>query len=747
MGDGAIRVTTADIDQSDKGGNDPGRAGAAPLSTLFARAPSLERLTTLALEEAKAQADRWFLWTPAAFGGGCAIYFALKVEPALWLGMVLAAAGLVLAWAARALSRKRTVVILASLLAFAACGFLAVELRTWSVGAPVVWQRSAVTIEGWVVDVAGPGSGGKGRLLIAPYRVSGLARRELPAQVRVTVSPQSLIGPGEAVRLRAVIGPPPEPASPGAYDFARDSFFQSVGAVGFSLSDPMVVAGPKPPPGLSIQLAVNAARWSLARRMIDDMGAAEGGVAVAMTTGHEAWLTQDEVAAMRDSGLAHILSISGVHMAIVGGFVFLVFRTLIAAWPWLALRVSGKKVAAGAALLATGVYLIVSGAPPPAVRSAVTLSVAFIAILADRRAISMHALALAALIVLALQPEAVIQPGFQMSFAATAALIALAEVWPRPPKEINTPWPIRAVQNLGAWVLAGIAVSVAASLATDPIAIQNFNRIALYGVPSNLLMEPLSTFLIMPALAAGALLECFGCGGWLLDVAGFGILLLNRLAAAVAAWPHAVWIIPSAPEIALPIAFYGILWLCLWRGRLRLLALPAAMAVLIWPRPPTPVAWVAADAGGAAVAAGRQAVWLRPEAKTFDADLWSRRRGLIEPQNPEAVMKSHFDCDHRRCLPKSDDPVRLAAWWTRRTPSAADMARLCDGADIVVLRGDAMPFACRDALMLTGSDFARGGSVEIYRAASGWRLLWANPLRGIRPWTGPAVPDPSSRSQ
>ncbi|HEX4097877.1 MAG TPA: ComEC/Rec2 family competence protein, partial [Caulobacteraceae bacterium] len=501
-------MTTADIDQSGEGGARPGRAGARPLSTRFLRAPSLSKLKAWAAEEARVQTERWFLWSPAAFGGGCALYFTLPAEPKLWFGALLAVISLALALIVRRFGRVRGVIALASLLAFGCCGLFAAEVRSWSVSAPVVWQRTTATVEGWVVDVAGPGSGGKGRLLIAPYRSSGLSPSQLPAQARISVAPDSVIGPGEAVRLRAVIGPPPEPASPGAYDFARDSYFQSVGAVGFSLTEPMIIAGPKPPWPLSLSLEINQARWALARRMIDDMGPAEGGVAVAMTTGHEAWLSQDEVHAMRDSGLAHILSISGVHMAIVGGFVFLVFRLLIASLPWLAVRVNGKKLAATVALIATGVYLIVSGAPPPAVRSAVTLSVAFTAILVDRRAISMHALALAALICLILQPEAVVQPGFQMSFLATAALIALAEVWPRPPKAINTPLPIRVIQDAGAWVLAAVAVSVAASLATDPIAIQNFNRVAIYGVPSNLLMEPLSTFVIMPFLAAGALLDC-----------------------------------------------------------------------------------------------------------------------------------------------------------------------------------------------------------------------------------------------
>jgi competence protein ComEC len=722
-------VATADVDQAG--------ARRAPGARLW-NAANLGRLWALARAEARAQAERWFLWSPAAFGAGCIAYFVAPNEPPLWLGAVLAAVALALCALARAQSRLSGLLIAANLAAFIACGFFAAELRRAAVGAPVIWRQTSGEVEGWVIDVAGPGSGGGGRLLIAPYRIGSLARGELPARIRVTVAPDALIGPGESVRLKALLNPPPEPASPGAYDFARDSYFQSVGGVGFSLSEPLIIAGPKPPPLLGLQMSVNAARWSLARRIIDQLGPREGGIAVAMTTGHEAWLQPDEVQAMRDSGLAHILSISGVHMAIVGGFVFLSLRTLIAAWPWLALRVSGKKLAAAGGLIATGVYLIVSGAPPPAVRSAVTLSVAFCAILADRRAISLHALAVAALIVLVLQPEAVVQPGFQMSFAATLALIALAQVWPHPPREINTPWPIRLVQGAITWLAMGIAVSLAASLATDSYAIQHFNRISLYGVPSNLLMEPLSTFLIMPALAAGALLECFGAGGWLLDVAGWGIWLLNALAKGVAAWPRAVWIVPSAPAIALPIASLGLLWLCLWKGRLRWLGVPAALAVLVWPRPPAPDVWVASDGGAAAISDHGRAILLRPDAKQFAVDLWARRRGLTEPKDPKAALEGRFDCDRRRCLPLAGAQPRIAAWWTRRRPSGAAMAGLCDGAEIVLLRGSGD--GCAGALVLTGRDFARGGSAEIWRTSGGWRLDWANDERGARPWTQPRTP-------
>ena len=256
-------MASTDIDQPQDG---RGRAGGIVWAPPALRAPDLRRLWTLAAEEARAQADRWFLWTPVAFGAGCGAYFALRAEPPLWLGLALAAAALALAGMLRAKSRLRGAVIGANLAAFAACGLLAAELRARAVGAPVVWSQTAGTVEGWVVDVAGPGSGGGGRLLISPYRIDGLSRAELPGKIRVTVAPDALIGPGEAVRVKALLNPPPEPASPGAYDFARDSYFQGVGGVGFSLSEPMIIAGPSPPFLLKLQMAINAARWSLARR-------------------------------------------------------------------------------------------------------------------------------------------------------------------------------------------------------------------------------------------------------------------------------------------------------------------------------------------------------------------------------------------------------------------------------------------------------------------------------------------------
>jgi competence protein ComEC len=450
-----------------------------------------------------------------------------------------------------------------------------------------------------------------------------------------------------------------------------------------------------------------------------------------MTTGHEAWFTRETLDAMRDSGLAHVLSISGLHMAVVGGFAFFAVRAGLAAWPWATLRINTKKVAAVAGLVAVGSYLIVSGSPAPAERAAITASVAFIAILLDRRAITLRALAIAALIVLAFQPEAVVQPGFQMSFAATTALIALAERWPRPTREINTPWPIRAVQGAAAWIVLSAAVSLVAGLATGPFAVQHFNRMASYGLAANLLTAPLSTLVIMPALALGAVLELIGLGAPFLWIAGKGIAAMLAVADMVAGWPGAVKTLPSAPPAALAVAFLGLLWLCLWEGRLRWLGAPFAAAVLLWPQPEPPVGWISDGGGNAALVRDGHAVFMRPGREAFAADLWARRRGL-ETHTGSRV----WACNRRLCRTLDGRPA-IAAGSMRKPPRPSEWRALCRDADLVILRTTARPpSACSNALVLGPKVFAAGGSAEIVRNGAGWRLVWANELRGDRPWSG-----------
>ena len=681
-----------------------------------------------------AQSDRLILWLPVAFGLGAAVYLALRFEPPVWpiaLGFGLVA-GLTLWWQRRAGSvGGLMVLVLASALL---AGGLVAKLRTDRFS-PSNLPRAAsqpVWVSGYVVDVLSPGNSG-GRILVAPVQIGDMAIETLPRRVRITIDDIDQAVPGSAIGVSAILNAPPPPASPGAYDFARDAFYRGIGGSGFALGPVQGVTIDLPPWPLSVILKVNAMRWALSQRLLAIMGPETGAIAAAMVTGQEAWLEPDQVNDMRASGLAHILSISGLHMAIVGGFSFFGLRLLIAAVPWLALRLPGKKLAAIGGLVAVGFYLVLSGAPAPAIRAAITAALAFGAILVDRRALTLHGLALAALIVLVLQPEAVMEPGFQMSFAATAALIALSEAWPRPAREINTPWPLRLVQGAWTWLVISSVASLTAGLATGPFAIQHFNRIATYGLAANLLSEPLTGFIIMPFLTLGAILAPFGLGDVFLIVAHWGLEALGALAAWFAAQPLAMVTIASAPSIALPVAFLGLLFICLWRGPWRWLGLPAALAVSLWPRAPAPDVWIAADGANAAVRQADQALLAQLDAKRFAADLWARRRGLTVQED----AAKGFACEKAICRSPVTAPVRLSVWQKRIAPSEDQWQGLCAGAQIVVVRARAyVPDLCSPALVLTGDDLAQTGSVEIWRHGDGWRWVQAQALRGNRPWSG-----------
>jgi competence protein ComEC len=706
----------------------------ARLSTRIRRAPSVGDAVRWLADQAAAQSDRWTLWTPVALGGGAALYFTLLREPqALVAYSGLALAALLLLASTRVGLRVGVAALV--LLACLVGGFSLAKVRTERVWAPVAPAAAGPQrIEGWVVDVANPGEGGQ-RLLIAPARVGDWAARQTPIRVRVTLRPGAPIpAPGSPVSVLAIVNPPPPPASPGAYDFARDAFFESVGGVGFALTPPATwQTASMPPWRLAWRMRINQIRWELTRRIVDQLGPSVGGLAAAMITGHEAFVPRDQEENLRVAGLAHIVSISGLHMAIVGGFAFAGARLLIAAWPWLALRVPGKKLAAAAGLLAVGGYLVISGGPPPAERAAITAAAAFGAILVDRQAISLHALALAAMGILIVQPEAVTEPGFQMSFAATCALVALAEAWKPPPREISVPWPIRLIQGAGVWTLASLAASFVAGLATGPFAMQHFNRVATWGLLANLAVAPISSFVMMPGLALGAALTPLGLGEGPFAVAGYAIQLMNRIAALAAAAPNAQLVVPSGPAWVLPTAFLGILWLCLWKGPLRWLGAPFALAVLLAPRSPAPDAWISNDGAAVAVRAERTAVLMRPDVKLFGAEFWARRRGLA----PGGDRADAYDCDAWSCAATPGSRVPIAAAWNVRRPlKPGRLAALCASAEVVVIRNDQRPATCGAALVLSGADFRRGGAAELYRLAPGrWRVVWAQDLRGHRPWT------------
>ncbi len=720
------------------------------------RLPSVAEVVAALRAEVAGQADRVALWAPVAFGLGAASYLGLKVEPPLWVALVLAGCGGVLAAAARQGSRNRGTIAAAALVALGAFGFLTAKIHSDRVAAPIVPARGGVaTVEGWVVDIENPSERGE-RLLIAPVDISGLSPAATPTRIRIVVpapgGPESVPPPGAAIRLVTLLDPPPGPAAPGAYDFARDAWFEGIGGVGLAMRDPVIVSLPTPPWRVRLEMAVNQLRWSVARRLAHDIEAVMGpedggaaGLAVAVTTSHQDWLSSDHRDDLRGSGLAHMLAIAGLHTAALSGFAFFAFRLAIAAWPWLALRVPGKKIAAAAALIVVAAYLVLSGAHPPARRAAITASVAFLAMLVDRRAVSLHSLAVAALVILVIEPEVVVAPGFEMSFCATASLVALAEIWPhRRSATVASAWPLATLLKAWDWLLAMAMVSFVAGAATGPFAIQHFNRVANYGVLANLTADFVASVVLMPSLAVTLLAESLGVSSTLatplLWLAGSAARTIIQLGHVFAVAPGASITLSSAPEVALAISYLGIIFACLWRGRLRWIGLPMSAAVALWPRPPSPVAWIAADGDDAAVVVQRQEVPMKPGVRLYATQLWAQRRGFTLPTDPaaaNAAQQSAYDCDRKGCLPVGSARPAIAASWTRRSPSPERLTQLCSSADILVLRSlQAPPARCGRTLVLTRDRFERYGAAEVFADRSGWRLVWSQPLRGRRPWTG-----------
>ena len=698
------------------------------------------------------QTGRLFLWLPVAMGMGAAIYLSLPFEPDLWWVLLPLITGLVALVLARRYGSSGLVINVLILLAAFTIGATVCKLRTEHVRAPVLSSEvSTYTLQAYVIDVVSP-SEDQPRLLLAPISLRGVSPENTPLRLRVSLRPGALeatgIRPGDAISTFAILNPPPPPNMPEGYDFARNAYFQGVGGVGMVPGVPKIMVSPPHSWWLDLVMKLNRLRWSITERLVQTTapdwknGRAIGGFAAALVTGHENFIPQSLIQDMRDSGLAHILSISGVHMAIVGGFIFFALRALMASIPWLALHTPVKKWAAGLSIVCILLYLALSGSPAPAVRSAVVACVAFGAILLDRRALSLRALAIAAIVVICLTPEAVIQPGFQMSFSATAALLALAESLKNPVSEISVPMWVKAIQSAlrGLWL--SLLASVVATAATTPFAIAYFNRFSVYGLLSNLFEAPVTAFLVMPALALGTVFSATPLGGICLRVAGIGLWLIERIAALTSDLPQAVINWPSAPPYVLGISFIGLLWICLVRGKIRWIGLLAAAAILWWPRVTPPDIWIDPEGGNAAIRIGNSAYVMRSKVRQYGYEQWTQHYGLKALD--ETVRDQNYFCKGYGCMPLPQNQVRIGFWFSNKPPKVDRLVELCQASDLVVLRnpvGD-WPVECAGVNRISAGDFRSMGALELTRQKSnkqkGWAIKAAQPLRGDRYWSRPS---------
>jgi competence protein ComEC len=536
-----------------------------------------EKLRQRALAEAGA--GRLLPWVPVAYGTGIAFYFAADREPVLAVTVVAAAAF----GAAAFLLRRSKFFVAAVMVASVAAGFATATFRTAHVAHEVLAKPAfSVSLSGFVEarDIRERTD----RFVLRVMQIEGPRLQTKLDRVRLSVRKGAAPAVGSFVEMKARLQPPLAPLRPGSYDFSRDLYFQGIGASGF-VTGSIKVSEPPVAGGLALRYAafMQGLRDAIDARIRTTLDGDKRAIATALLTGRRDAITTPVNDAMFISGLGHVLSISGYHMAVVAGVVFFAIRALLALVPVLTVAFPIKKWAAAAALFAAAFYLLLSGAEVATQRSFYMTAVVLIAVMVDRRAITFRTLALAAIVVLVLAPEALVHPSFQMSFAATLGLVALVQIGM--PRLFATP-ENSAAAKVALWggreLVTLTLASLVAGLATTPYAAFHFHRVTPYGVLANLAAMPVVSAVVMPAGILGLVAMPFGFDGFFWWLMGVGIDWMIAVTTWVAALPGAIGRITAFGIGPLIVSSLGIVLLGLLRTPLRWSGAVLLLISVIW---------------------------------------------------------------------------------------------------------------------------------------------------------------------
>ena len=660
-----------------------------------------------------------FPWLSVFMGVGIGVWFALPWEPGIRFYVIMAVCASVTA----ALSLRGPEGMRAVAAAGFACavGMMAAGWRAHAIEAPMLGFRYYGPIEGRLLEVDRSQSDAL-RLTLDRVVLEDVDPARTPMRVRVSLQdgtvPASPLVPGQVLMLTGLLSPPEGPVAPGGFDFRRMAYFDQLGAVGYSRNPVLVLEPPQDGAQWIVRL-----RTSWAKAMMTAVPGDAGAFSAGVLTGDQSGLSQDAVKALRDSSLAHLLAISGMNMVFIVGFVFFLIRSAIACVPPLALRLPAKKVAAALSLGMAYFYLLLSGSNVATERAFIMVAVALVAILLDRRAITLRTAAISAIIILITKPESLVEPGFQMSFAATVALIAGFGALDRQVLREKLPrWAIH--------VFTLVLSSVIGGLATAPFAAAHFNRFSDYGLIANLFTVPVMGAVIMPAGVIAALLAPIGLAGpplWVMEQGSRWILFVAHWTASL---DGSVTAIPAPEPGALPMIAMGGLVLILWRGRGRLLGLaPIAAALVLWVAADRPDVLIASDGSvvglngdqGRALSVSRGGGFLARNWLEDDGDLADQATAAARPGFSGPVAQRSFDLGGLR-------GVAL-----RGKAGLAVLAAVCAVADVVIVNevAEVRPTGC---LLLDEVTLRQTGSVALIRDEAGVRIIAARQVARI--WSG-----------
>ena len=667
-----------------------------------------------------------FDWGVAAFVVGIAIYFALPFEPNM---MAIAAICAVIG--AMSLVTSRFAFRLYPIIFAIFLVILGVGRATWhtkAVETPKLANYERVyEVTGWVEAIERSGNGFRWQLRVS--HVEGLAGSQTPERVRVKAKTDGFAA-GDVIKVLAIMRPPSGPVVPQGYDSARRAYYKQMGGFGFGIRDPIAAESGELPKLQALKRGIVRFRYGLAERIRAKAPPETAGLQAALLTGVRAYIPPEQTENLRVAGLAHVLAISGMHMGLLAGGSFWLATLLLACISPLSRRYDVRKPAALIGALAATGYLILSGASVATQRAYIMAIIVFLAVILDRRAFSMRSVTVAALVTLLFHPEALISVGFQMSFAAVAALVVVYREW-----QDKRGYVVRQAlwQKIKSNFIALTVTSFVAGTATSGFAVLHFNRIARYSLIGNILAMPLFTFIVMPAALITLIALPFGLEQWPLALMGWSLSMMLKIAEWVAAWPGAMWHVFAAPPWVIGVFGLGFLLAALGQGTRRIAGFSlAVICFLFWSQTPRPDMRIS-DSGQVAFwdASGEVLYVGRKRSDSFGRDQFMQRGG-----QPESVMQRYQDelavCDALACrFTVKDKQVSVVS-------HPSEVAEECKTSDIVVLtQRQAGPVARRmcQAKLFDARVFKQEGAQDIYLNGEEMHFIPANSeARRRRPW-------------
>jgi competence protein ComEC len=659
-------------------------------------------------------------------GTGDLLYFSLRDEPAWWVGLTVLVAATVLATLARG---KRVFAGAGLAISLAALGFAAAQLATYRAPAALVLPRKAVLISG-VLEMVEKLPAGQRITVAEPHIDDAATSLGRTLRIKLHAGDITKLQTGDTIRVRAIVSPPSPPAYPGGWDLQRDAWYSGLGGYGYALDPVERIASH---PGFT-QL-IELLREHVAARVAEVLPGSEGAIAATLLTGMTADIPAQDREAFRDAGLSHLLAIAGLHVGIVMGLLMGGTRFGLALSEYAALNWPIKHLAAMVALLGGAGYMLLTGMHVPIIRSFAMAGLATAGILVGRRAISLRGLSLAGGVIILVLPEQLVGVSMQMSFAAVLALIAGYAALRPHLQHLGR----RGSRRLPRYMIGLALTSLLAGAASAPFAAYHFGHIQLYFVTANMLAVPLTAIWVMPAGLVALALMPFGLDRSPLVLMGLGVHIVLWIGREVSSWPAASLQIPRAPDWGIGVLALGMVWMGLWRSRLRLAGAPLVVVGMLAPlaaRPPDLL--VSADAKLIAVRTARGAFAQAKSDVAFTRNSWEqlwRVSSLASLEEGQIADPSDIACSSDSCFLRSriDGPAALLI-------RGAAMQPLCEQAQLIV-SSDPLPAPCRGfGPIIDRFTVWRDGAEAVWLSSSGVEILSDRTDRGSRPWVVPTPP-------